>query len=434
MMIKPRNKRRQLFHMQILSIFLCFILALSLCSSPVYAAKSAAEKAAEKAKQEEEAKQAELEKKKQEAQQQKEDLVNQITQIVDHIAQLELDLIAKGEEIQQTQASLADANVKKEQQYADMVLRIRFMYEGGTSQEIEHILASKSIADMLQMSEYIQSINAYDRQMITELLNTIQQISDLEAKQIQEKSELEQKQVEQQQQKDELDAKLATVNLDINDLSDAIAEAGRRAAEQEVKRKQAEADRIAAEEAAKEQANNNRPGGNHGGGNSGGGNSGGGNSGGGNSGGGNSGGDNTGGGNSGGGNTDGGNNGGDSGGGATDPGGNAGTGSAIVSAARGQIGKPYIWGASDPNVGFDCSGLTSWSHRQVGISIPRDSSSQLAAGRRVPAGMQQPGDVGWHPGHVVLYSGGGMMIEAPRPGLTVRERAVSGISAWVRFW
>jgi cell wall-associated NlpC family hydrolase len=30
-----------------------------------------------------------------------------------------------------------------------------------------------------------------------------------------------------------------------------------------------------------------------------------------------------------------------------------------------QINKPYVYGAQDPNVGFDCSGLIIWAYKQV---------------------------------------------------------------------
>lgn len=37
----------------------------------------------------------------------------------------------------------------------------------------------------------------------------------------------------------------------------------------------------------------------------------------------------------------------------------------VVDFARSQIGVPYEWGGSTPNVGLDCSGLTSWCWQQA---------------------------------------------------------------------
>ena len=48
-------------------------------------------------------------------------------------------------------------------------------------------------------------------------------------------------------------------------------------------------------------------------------------------------------------------------------------GNAIVQAAYGQLGVPYVWGGSTPNVGLDCSGLTQYCYAQAGIAIPRYS-------------------------------------------------------------
>jgi cell wall-associated NlpC family hydrolase len=105
----------------------------------------------------------------------------------------------------------------------------------------------------------------------------------------------------------------------------------------------------------------------------------------------------------------------------------AATGEAVVAWARAQLGKPYRWGASGPD-GFDCSGLTSAAWAQGGgKAIPRVASSQYAAATKVPFDSMRPGDLifwGSSAGsisHVAIYSGGGMMIEAPRAGQALTE-------------
>ncbi|GAB4087321.1 hypothetical protein GCM10028784_39510 [Myceligenerans cantabricum] len=94
-------------------------------------------------------------------------------------------------------------------------------------------------------------------------------------------------------------------------------------------------------------------------------------------------------------------------------------GSAVVSVAMRYLGVPYLWGGSTPE-GFDCSGFTSYVYAQVGISLPRTSSEQRYAGTEVPWSQAQPGDLLWSPGHIAIYAGDGMQIEAPVPGKTVR--------------
>jgi peptidoglycan DL-endopeptidase CwlO len=101
-----------------------------------------------------------------------------------------------------------------------------------------------------------------------------------------------------------------------------------------------------------------------------------------------------------------------------------GAGAVAVRAAETQLGVPYIWGAEDPGVGFDCSGLTAWAWGQAGVSLPHYSGSQMADSAPVPISDLQPGDLLFYgPGgdtHVAMYVGGGMMIEATFPGTVVR--------------
>ena len=94
-------------------------------------------------------------------------------------------------------------------------------------------------------------------------------------------------------------------------------------------------------------------------------------------------------------------------------------GSTVVAVAMQYLGVPYLWGGSTPS-GFDCSGFTSYVYAQVGIDLPRTSSEQRYAGTVVSRAEAQPGDLIWSPGHIAIYAGDGMQIEAPVPGETVR--------------
>jgi cell wall-associated NlpC family hydrolase len=99
------------------------------------------------------------------------------------------------------------------------------------------------------------------------------------------------------------------------------------------------------------------------------------------------------------------------------------SGSAIVDIAMQYLGVPYVWAGSTP-AGFDCSGFTSYVFAQVGIDLPRTSSEQRYAGTQVAASEAQPGDLIWSPGHIAIYAGDGMQVEAPVPGETVRYTEV----------
>ncbi|WP_234356828.1 NlpC/P60 family protein [Streptomyces sp. NBRC 110028] len=90
--------------------------------------------------------------------------------------------------------------------------------------------------------------------------------------------------------------------------------------------------------------------------------------------------------------------------------------------ALNQIGKPYVWGAEGPNA-FDCSGLTSQAWAHAGRTIPRTSQEQWRRLPRISLSQIRPGDlVIYNKGasHVAIYAGGGQVVQAPRPGTTVR--------------
>jgi cell wall-associated NlpC family hydrolase len=94
----------------------------------------------------------------------------------------------------------------------------------------------------------------------------------------------------------------------------------------------------------------------------------------------------------------------------------------VVTYAKSRLGLPYVWAASGPR-SFDCSGLTMWCYRQIGISLPHSSRAQINVGQRVSRANIQPGDLvffGSPIHHVGMYVGGGMMIHAPNSGSVVK--------------
>jgi cell wall-associated NlpC family hydrolase len=100
---------------------------------------------------------------------------------------------------------------------------------------------------------------------------------------------------------------------------------------------------------------------------------------------------------------------------------------AIAFAVR-QVGKPYQWGATGPDA-YDCSGLVYAAYAAVGIHIGRTTYQWRQDGPEIPLSQIQPGDLLFsagsdgtpaNPGHVVMYLGGGQIIQAPQTGEDVQ--------------
>jgi hypothetical protein len=109
------------------------------------------------------------------------------------------------------------------------------------------------------------------------------------------------------------------------------------------------------------------------------------------------------------------------------------TGQQIVDEAKSLIGDPYVYGAAGPST-FDCSGLVQYVLSKLGAkSVPRTSEAQWGWVQKITRSQLQPGDLIFEqwpgdnaaPGHVVIYAGGGKVIEAPQPGQSVLERSWS---------
>ena len=99
-----------------------------------------------------------------------------------------------------------------------------------------------------------------------------------------------------------------------------------------------------------------------------------------------------------------------------------------IAFALDQLGKPYQWGADGPNA-YDCSGLVYAAYAAAGIRIARTTFQWYLDGPQVPLAQIQPGDLLFSagsdgtptdPGHVVMYLGGGQIIQAPQTGQDVQ--------------
>ena len=70
----------------------------------------------------------------------------------------------------------------------------------------------------------------------------------------------------------------------------------------------------------------------------------------------------------------------------------------LVAIAKAQLGVPYKWATSNPNVSFDCSGFTHYVYKSIGITSSRSSKVYGSMGSRVSLEECQVGDC-------ILFSG-----------------------------
>ncbi len=107
----------------------------------------------------------------------------------------------------------------------------------------------------------------------------------------------------------------------------------------------------------------------------------------------------------------------------------------VVAVAERYQGVPYVYGGASP-AGFDCSGFTQFVYAQFGVSLPHSAARQGAGGAQISAADARPGDIVAMDGggHVGIYLGGNMMIDAPEPGRVVQIRAIYTAAHWfVRY-
>lgn len=95
-----------------------------------------------------------------------------------------------------------------------------------------------------------------------------------------------------------------------------------------------------------------------------------------------------------------------------------------------QVGKPYRWGGSSPNTGFDCSGLIYYAYKDViRIKMPRTANEMyhLRDAAPVKRAELESGDLVFFnianrgvADHVGVYLGNGKFIQSPRTGEEIR--------------
>lgn len=192
--------------------------------------------------------------------------INQeLVEIGSQIAENELAMENVENQMAQTEAQLAIAKENEKAQYEDMKVRIQYIYENDDTTLLSMILTAESLADFVNKIDFVTTMNDYDREMLSKLVELREAIETEEAQLAEQKESYAALEEELNAKKSELNTKAAQTSTDLAALSSKI---------QKIKDEQAKAASEALAKAAQENNKNNGTSG--GGNNSSGGNSGGG--------------------------------------------------------------------------------------------------------------------------------------------------------------
>ena len=136
---------------------------------------------------------------------------SQITALENQLAQKNQELTEKKDQIEDTKSQLEDAKKQEEQQYADMKVRIQFMYENAQESYFEALFSSESFSDFLNSAEYIIQIQEYDRKKLNEYQDTVVYIENVEKQLEEDYATLEEIKKEVEQEKASVEQEKASV-------------------------------------------------------------------------------------------------------------------------------------------------------------------------------------------------------------------------------
>ena len=307
---------------------------------------------------------------------------------------LQKDITSKQAEIEQNQKDLAAAQEKQQEQYDAMKKRIQFMYENSAEDNIwTAIIESNGITDMLNRIEYVSDVYDSDRALMDSYQAAVEQVKEIGTKLDNDMNELTAMQDDYEKQQADVEAAIVALENQKEQYASQIAQAQQQAdnyqniitAQGKIIQEQ-EAAAAAAARANSSPSSSSYDGGGAG---------------------------------------KGGSIAGDyAAGGGKNPGASTGvSGSSVVSYAMQFVGNPYVWGGNSLTNGVDCSGFVHEVYAHFGISTPRYSQAFKSVGQAVSFDNIQPGDVVVYPGHVAIYAGGGVIVEAQstKAGITANR-------------
>lgn len=286
----------------------------------------------------------------------------ELSALIDKQNALKVEIDQTQADIEQTQMDLEIARAEADAQYAAMVLRIQYMYENSTGDNVwAALIEADGITDFLNRLEYITTLHNADRELTDEYEATVAFVEEQERQLLAQMEEMLIKQEMFLGQQADIEVMLASLEDSRDEYADALAQAEALADEyrktieeqNEIIRKEEE-ERKKREEEEKED----------------------------------------------------------------DPpvDGDV-TGQDVVDYAMQFVGNPYVWGGNSLTNGCDCSGFVHLVYKHFGYNTVRYSMAFAYEGVAVSRENVKPGDIVVYAmkngvGHVAIYAGNGKIVEA----------------------
>lgn len=320
--------------------------------------KKEAEEAKKKAQEEldrknEEIKRLEAEKKKLEKK--LKEVRSQLSKLMDKQVALQAQMEVTQANIEQTTKDLELAREKADEQYNAMKLRIQYMYENSTKDNMwVAILEADGLTDMLNRVEYISTIYESDRALTEQYKDTVAQVEEKERQLIEQMDELFVQQEIFIGQQMEIEETIAGLEIESSAFGSQLAEA--KAQADVYKDTISKQNNILSKFVSSTSKTNY-------------------------------------------------------------PGGQDISGQELVNYAMQFVGNPYVWGGNSLTNGCDCSGFVHLIYKHFGYKTVRYSMSFMYEGVPVSRSDVRPGDIVVYEikngiGHVAIYAGNGKIIEA----------------------
>ncbi|HAV00860.1 MAG TPA: hypothetical protein DCW47_06675, partial [Lachnospiraceae bacterium] len=119
---------------------------------------------------------------------------------------IEDDIANKQVEIDEATAEYEAAKQKEQDQQEAMKLRIKFMYEKGDRSYLDMLMESQSISDLVNKSDYVEKLYAYDRKLLDEYQATREEVYELKTRLESEMTDLEELHSDYEEQSNTLQA------------------------------------------------------------------------------------------------------------------------------------------------------------------------------------------------------------------------------------